>query len=104
MFALEPQSTAERYRLGQLRELERLVARVTGIEIPFNNFVTGETAYSHKAGMHLKAMMANPGSTRSSRRRHSLTRAGSSSAAASPVATPSRTGRARWGSPSASRS
>jgi homocitrate synthase len=61
MFALEPQAVAERYRLGQLRELERLVARVTGIEIPFNNFVTGETAYSHKAGMHLKAMMANPG-------------------------------------------
>jgi homocitrate synthase len=62
MFSIEPQSVAERYRLGQLRELERLVARVTGIEIPFNNYVTGETAYSHKAGMHLKAMMANPGS------------------------------------------
>jgi homocitrate synthase len=62
MFALEPQHVAERYRLGQLRELERLVARVTGVEIPFNNYVTGETAYSHKAGMHLKAMTANPGS------------------------------------------
>lgn len=62
MFSIEPQSVAERYRLGQLRELERLVARVTGIEVPFNNYVTGETAYSHKAGMHLKAMMANPGS------------------------------------------
>src|SRR5512137_834921 len=62
LFSLEPQALGERYRLGQLRELERLVARVTGIEIPFNNYVTGETAYSHKAGMHLKAMMANPGS------------------------------------------
>ena len=62
LFSLEPQLVGERYRLGQLRELERLVARVTGIEIPFNNYVTGETAYSHKAGMHLKAMMANPGS------------------------------------------
>jgi homocitrate synthase len=62
MFSLEPQAVAERYRLGQLRELERLVARVTGVEIPFNNLVTGETAYSHKAGMHLKSMMANPGS------------------------------------------
>lgn len=62
MFSLEPQSVAERYRLGQLRELERLVARITGIEVPFNNYVTGETAYSHKAGMHLKSMMANPGS------------------------------------------
>jgi homocitrate synthase len=62
MFANEPQAVAEKYRLGQLRELERLVARVTGVDIPFNNFVTGETAFSHKAGMHLKAMMANPGS------------------------------------------
>ncbi len=62
MFSIEPQAVAERYRLGQLRELERLVSRVTGVEIPFNNYVTGETAYAHKAGMHLKAMMANPGS------------------------------------------
>ncbi|HSN90123.1 MAG TPA: homocitrate synthase [Anaeromyxobacteraceae bacterium] len=62
MFSLEPQAVGERYQLGQLRELERLVARVTGVEIPFNNLVTGDTAYSHKAGMHLKAMMTNPGS------------------------------------------
>ncbi len=62
MFALDPETIAERYRLGQLRELERLVARVTNVEIPFNNCVTGETAFSHKAGMHLKSMMANPGS------------------------------------------
>lgn len=62
MFALEPLAVAERYRLGQLREIERLVARVVGVEIPFNNLVTGETAYSHKAGMHLKSMMSNPGS------------------------------------------
>jgi homocitrate synthase len=62
MFSIEPQAVAEKYRLGQLRELERVVARVTGVEIPFNNYVTGETAYSHKAGMHLKSMMNNPGS------------------------------------------
>jgi homocitrate synthase len=62
MFSVDPQSVAQRYRLGQLRELERVVARVTGIEVPFNNYVTGETAYSHKAGMHLKSMMSNPGS------------------------------------------
>jgi homocitrate synthase len=61
MYSLEPQAVSERYRLGQLRELERLVARVVGVEVPFNNVVTGETAFSHKAGMHLKAMMTNPG-------------------------------------------
>jgi homocitrate synthase len=61
MFSLEPQAVSERYRVGQLRELERLVARVVGVEVPFNNVVTGETAFAHKAGMHLKAMMSNPG-------------------------------------------
>ena len=62
MYSLDPQGVTERYRLGNLRELERLVARITGVEIPFNNWLTGETAYSHKAGMHLKAMLTNPGS------------------------------------------
>ncbi|HYS79737.1 MAG TPA: homocitrate synthase [Anaeromyxobacteraceae bacterium] len=62
MYSLDPQGVAQRYRLGQLRELERLVSRVAGIEVPFNNYLTGETAYSHKAGMHLKAMTMNPGS------------------------------------------
>jgi homocitrate synthase len=62
MYSLDPQGVAKRYRLGQLRELERLVARAGGVEIPFNNYLTGETAYSHKAGMHLKAMTLNPGS------------------------------------------
>jgi len=62
MYSVEPQAVGERYRLGQLRELERLVARICGVELPFNTPVTGETAYSHKAGMHLKAMMENPGS------------------------------------------
>src|SRR5512140_715120 len=57
MFSLEPQAVSERYRVGQLRELERVV----GVEVPFNNIVTGETAFAHKAGMHLKAMMTNPG-------------------------------------------
>jgi homocitrate synthase len=62
MYSLDPQGVAQRYRLGQLREVERVVARVLGVEIPFNNYLTGEFAYSHKAGMHLKAMTTNPGS------------------------------------------
>jgi homocitrate synthase len=62
MYSLDPQEVAGRYRLGQLRELERLVARTCGIDVPFNNYLTGETAYSHKAGMHLKAMLTNTGS------------------------------------------
>jgi homocitrate synthase len=62
MYALSPQEVASRYRLGQLRELERIVARTCGIDVPFNNPLTGETAFSHKAGLHLKAMTQNTGS------------------------------------------
>ena len=62
LFSVDAERVDKKYRLGQLRELERLVARVCGIEIPFNNPVTGDTAFSHKAGMHLKAMTTNPGS------------------------------------------
>jgi homocitrate synthase len=60
MFSLDPASLSRRYRLDRLRGLERLVARAAGVEIPFDNYVTGETAYCHKAGMHLKPMLADP--------------------------------------------
>src|SRR5450759_2029758 len=33
-----------RYRLGNLMRLDRLVASMAGIEIPFNNYITGEAA------------------------------------------------------------
>lgn len=32
------------------------------IDIPFNNCITGSSAFSHKAGVHSKAVMQNPGS------------------------------------------
>ncbi len=62
MYTLDPELVTGKYRLETLRALEGKVARITGIDIPFNNYLTGETAYSHKAGIHLKAMVANPGS------------------------------------------
>jgi homocitrate synthase len=31
-----------------------------GVQIPFNNYITGETAFTHKAGMHTKAVLADP--------------------------------------------
>ena len=30
------------------------------IEIPFNHYITGVTAFTHKAGIHAKAMLNNP--------------------------------------------
>lgn len=62
LYTVAPEELASRYRLEQLRDLERAVARIVGVEIPFNNYLTGDTAYSHKAGIHLKAMMSNAGS------------------------------------------
>jgi homocitrate synthase len=62
MYALNPERLAQRYRLELLPELDATVARMTGIDIPFNNYLTGAFAYNHKAGMHLKAIYLNPDS------------------------------------------
>jgi homocitrate synthase len=60
MYTLDPIGVSSKYRLEALAELEQMVATMTGIEIPFNNYITGATAFSHKAGMHLKAIYLNP--------------------------------------------
>ena len=36
------------------------VARMVGVDIPFNNYITGITAFTHKAGIHAKAILNNP--------------------------------------------
>lgn len=62
MYTLDPDAVTSRYRLPQLPELDRKVARMAGVDIPFNSYLTGDTAFTHKAGIHIKAMVANPGS------------------------------------------
>lgn len=49
-----------KYRLEDLPKLDRMVAGMVGIEIPYNNYITGEYAFNHKAGIHTKAMLNNP--------------------------------------------
>ncbi|MCA9839124.1 MAG: homocitrate synthase [Trueperaceae bacterium] len=61
MFTLNPKRLAKKYNLEMLPELDAMIARMTGIGIPFNNYLTGAFAYNHKAGMHLKAIYVNPG-------------------------------------------
>jgi len=51
----------KKYRLEMLYEMDKMVADIVGIDIPFNNYITGETSFTHKAGMHTKAVMLNPG-------------------------------------------
>ncbi|KAI9869408.1 MAG: Saccharopine dehydrogenase [Trichoglossum hirsutum] len=49
-----------KYRLEKLKDLEDLVASAVQINIPFNNYITGFCAFTHKAGIHAKAILNNP--------------------------------------------
>lgn len=49
-----------KYNLPLLRDVENLVAGIVGIDVPFNNYITGFTAFTHKAGIHAKAILNNP--------------------------------------------
>ncbi|MDI7275640.1 MAG: homocitrate synthase, partial [Anaerolineae bacterium] len=53
-------SLVRKYNLPLLRDLENLVAGIVGVDIPFNNYITGITAFTHKAGVHAKAVLNNP--------------------------------------------
>jgi homocitrate synthase len=53
-------SLVKKYKLEMLRDLETMVANMVGISIPFNNYITGITAFTHKAGIHAKALLNNP--------------------------------------------
>lgn len=49
-----------RYKLDMLPQIDQMIADMVGIDIPFNNYITGATAFTHKAGMHTKAVLADP--------------------------------------------
>lgn len=49
-----------KYKTQKLYALDQLVASAAGIAIPNNNYITGAYAFSHKAGVHTKAVANNP--------------------------------------------
>ena len=49
-----------KYQLEKLYEIDYMVAEMVGITVPFNNYITGPTAFTHKAGIHTKAVLAAP--------------------------------------------
>lgn len=49
-----------KYKLEKLKEIEDLVADAVEINVPFNNPITGFCAFTHKAGIHAKAILNNP--------------------------------------------
>lgn len=60
MYVVDPDYVKSKYNLPMLRELENLVADAVQISVPFNNPITGFCAFTHKAGIHAKAILANP--------------------------------------------
>ncbi|MCY4118885.1 MAG: homocitrate synthase [Caldilineaceae bacterium] len=60
MYAHDPEQIRSKYNLPMLREVENYVAEVVGVDVPFNNYITGYTAFTHKAGIHAKAILNNP--------------------------------------------
>ncbi|CDZ98541.1 homocitrate synthase [Phaffia rhodozyma] len=60
MYTADPEGVKAKYNLSMLREIENLVAENVEIQVPFNNYVTGWCAFTHKAGIHAKAILNNP--------------------------------------------
>lgn len=60
MYATNKDLVRRKYRLHKLREIDALVADLVGVAVPFNNYITGITAFTHKAGIHAKAILNNP--------------------------------------------
>jgi homocitrate synthase len=50
----------QKYKLRLLPQLDTFIAESCGIQIPFSNYITGSSAFIHKAGIHAKAVLADP--------------------------------------------
>ncbi|KAF5716620.1 Homocitrate synthase [Fusarium mundagurra] len=61
MVVTSPEYTKSKYNLPQLKAIEEYVAKKANLAVfKFNNPVTGFCAFTHKAGIHAKAILANP--------------------------------------------
>ena len=60
LYSVDPGAVRERYRLPLLREIVEYVSRSLDLTVPFNDCITGSAAFSHRAGIHVKAMLENP--------------------------------------------
>jgi homocitrate synthase len=59
LYSIDP-SLVEKYELPLLYELDHTVAEMVRVDVPFNNYITGFAAFTHKAGIHAKAVLNNP--------------------------------------------
>jgi homocitrate synthase len=49
-----------KYNLQLLPVIDTLIADYCNLQIPFSNYITGSSAFIHKAGIHAKAVLADP--------------------------------------------
>ena len=50
----------DKYNLPLLQEIDQIVAKWVAVDVPFNNYITGFCAFTHKAGIHAKAVLNDP--------------------------------------------
>ncbi|CAG8593623.1 2287_t:CDS:2 [Paraglomus occultum] len=60
MYTADKEYIKNKYKLHMLRDLENLVADAVQVQVPFNNYITGYCSFTHKAGVHAKAILNNP--------------------------------------------
>ncbi|KAI9680208.1 MAG: Saccharopine dehydrogenase [Trizodia sp. TS-e1964] len=60
MIVVDRDYVKSKYKLELLKDIEDLVAQAVEVNIPFNNPITGFCAFTHKAGIHAKAILNNP--------------------------------------------
>jgi len=60
MYTVDPDYVKRKYNLKALRDIENYVSGIVDVQVPFNNYVTGYSAFTHKAGIHAKAILNNP--------------------------------------------
>ncbi|MEE8335907.1 MAG: homocitrate synthase [Candidatus Neomarinimicrobiota bacterium] len=59
---LELYGVKRAWKIAKLPELSRLVVKASGIELSKNHPLLGKYAFTHKAGLHVKAMLKNSSS------------------------------------------
>ncbi|KAI7887025.1 homocitrate synthase [Lichtheimia hyalospora FSU 10163] len=60
MYAADKGYVMNKYDLKAIRDVENIVADAVEVTVPFNNYITGYCAFTHKAGIHAKAILNNP--------------------------------------------
>jgi len=60
MYTVNPDYVKSKYKLSMIRDIENYICEIVNIDVPFSNYVTGYSAFTHKAGIHAKAILNNP--------------------------------------------